>query len=229
MAEYDCEIKREEKECFKTAKFRLWYDKDSAPRAIITVTPGSGGDGRVEIGRWKKFASSQKCAVLGVYLTDVDAKIDEDYIDAKHGSGRALLAALCEFDTHLGIPLKNLPLLMWGFSAGGEFNYEFACYRPDRVGAFVVNKGGIYYTALAPAATRQVPSMWFIGGRDMIYRKAGIHGIYTMNRAVGATDWALDLDPGADHEIGDSVDLSAKFFRKVLDGNFKKELGLVIP
>jgi pimeloyl-ACP methyl ester carboxylesterase len=32
-------------------------------------------------------------------------------------------------------------------SAGGQFNYEFAAWKPDRVAAFVVNKGGIYYTA----------------------------------------------------------------------------------
>ena len=38
------------------------------------------------------------------------------------------------------------PLLLWGMSAGGQFNYEFVAWKPERVIAFVVNKGGIYYS-----------------------------------------------------------------------------------
>ncbi len=44
--------------------------------------------------------------------------------------------------------IAQAPLLLWGMSAGGEFNYEFVAWKPERVAAFVVNKGGIYYSAL---------------------------------------------------------------------------------
>ena len=54
----------------------------------------------------------------------------------------------------------------WGMSAGGQFDYEFASWKPERVVAFVVNKGGIYYTALTPRATREVPALLFIGGNN---------------------------------------------------------------
>ncbi len=30
-----------------------------------------------------------------------------------------------------------------GFSAGGQYNYEFASWKPEKVISFVVNKGGI--------------------------------------------------------------------------------------
>jgi hypothetical protein len=46
-------------------------------------------------------------------------------------------------------------------SAGGQFNYEFVAWRPERVLAFVVNKGGIYYSALLPQAARNVPGILF--------------------------------------------------------------------
>ena len=75
-------------------------------------------------------------------------------------------------------------------SAGGEFNYEFVCWKPERVVAFVVNKGNIYYTALAPKAARSVPGILFTGGKDLEFRTSTITGLFAMNRrggrAVGA-------------------------------------------
>jgi hypothetical protein len=74
--------------------------------------------------------------------------------------GRALLDALRAFSERSNHPeLVNAPLLLWGFSAGGEFNYEFTAWKPERVVAFVVNKGGIYFSALLPAAARRVPGL----------------------------------------------------------------------
>ena len=59
--------------------------------------------------------------------------------------------------------LADAPLLLWGMSAGGEFNYEFAAWKPERVVAFVVNKGNVYYTGLASDAARRVPGLLFTG------------------------------------------------------------------
>jgi alpha-beta hydrolase superfamily lysophospholipase len=39
----------------------------------------------------------------------------------------------------------QLPLLLFGFSAGGGFNCEFASRKPEKVISFLVNKG-VYYT-----------------------------------------------------------------------------------
>jgi len=60
------------------------------------------------------------------------------------------------------IRLANAPLLMWVMSAGGEFNYEFTAWKRERVLAFVVNKGGIYYTALASQAARNDAKNGFV-------------------------------------------------------------------
>ena len=78
---------------------------------------------------------------------------------------------------------------MWGRSAGGQFNYEFVAWKPERVLAFVVNKGGIYYSALLPKAAREVPGMLFIGGKDLAFRNNTIAGLFAVNRRGGAL-WA---------------------------------------
>ena len=132
------------------------------------------------------------------------------------GSGQALLDALGRFATRSSHPeLANAPLLLWGMSAGGQFNYEFVAWKPERVVAFVVNKGGIYYSALLPAAARRVPGMLFIGGKDLESRVETITGLFAVNRRGGAL-WALADEPGAAHIVGRSRDVALMFYEDVL-------------
>ena len=86
--------------------------------------------------------------------------------------------------------IATAPLLLWGMSAGGEFNYEFVAWKPERVVAFVVNKGGIYYTALAPKAARDVPGVLFVGGKDLESRTSTITGLFAGDSVV-----AIDRRP----------------------------------
>jgi dienelactone hydrolase len=114
---------------------------------------------------------------------------------------------------------------MWGMSAGGQFNYEFAAWKPERVLAFVANKGGIYYTALAPRAARDVPGMLFIGGKDLDSRIQTITGLFAVNRRAGAL-WALAEEPGAAHIVGRSRDLALIFFEDILSLRLNETGGL---
>ena len=140
---------------YDQAQFRLWIPEGlQSIRATLVLVPGSNGDGRgqVETKLWRDLAEEQGLALVGLHMTD---KMHEDmfiehYIDVASGSGDAFLKALDQLGQLSGHPeISAAPLLLWGMSAGGEFNYEFALWRPDRVAAFVVNKGGIYYSALA--------------------------------------------------------------------------------
>lgn len=193
---------------FAVASFRASVPEN--PKAVVVMVPGSNGDGRdmITIPRWKDFASTHNVALVGCYFQDVGPSQVEWYADAKGGSGAALLDALHEMKLH------DLPILLWGFSAGGEFNYEFACWAPERVKAFVVNKGGIYYTALAPEATRQIPALWFIGGADAEFRRSILHGIYDMNAAVGCK-WKKVVEP-VYHVVGSSERRTLAFFEDIL-------------
>lgn len=139
---------------FDKADFRLWLpDAVPAVRAVLVLMPGSNGDGRgqVEDPVWQEFAASRRLALLGVRLTDRkhEQPFIEHYADVAQGSGQALLDALTALSGRSGHPeLASAPFLMWGMSAGGEFNYEFVNWKPERVIGFVVNKGGIYYSAV---------------------------------------------------------------------------------
>src|SRR5262245_34433796 len=155
---------------------------------------------------WQSLAIRNKLALVGCQLTDKphEQNFIEQYADASKGSGQALLSALAGFATSSQHPeLAEVPLLLWGMSDGGEFNYEFAAWKPERVLAFVANKGGIYYTALASRAARNVPGILFTGGNDLEFRNNTINGLFAVNRRAGAL-WALAEEPGVGHVVGKS-------------------------
>ena len=140
----------------------------------------------------------------------------EHYIDVRRGSGRAFLDALVQIGEQSGHPeVGTAPLLLWGMSAGGEFNYEMAQWMPNRVLGFVVNKGGIYYTAQAERAGREVPGLFFIGETDLEFRNDIIRGIYSANRRARAL-WGLVVEPGVGHEVARSKEMAAMFYEELL-------------
>jgi len=210
---------------YDKADFRLWYPADAVSlRAIVILMPGSNGDGRpmAEEPAWQAFATKNKLALVGGRLTDKphDQSFIEEYANASRGSGQALLTALSDFAGHTKHPeLATAPLFLWGMSAGGEFNYEFVAWKPERVAAFVVNKGGIYYTALTSRASRNVPGILFIGGKDLPSRINTITGLFEVNRRGGAL-WALAEEPGAAHVVGRSIDVARILFEEVLAVRF---------
>ena len=192
----------------------------AAVRAVAVLVPGSNGDGRGQVDDpvWQAFAVKHKLALVGVRLTDKphDQGFIEEYVNVSQGSGQAFLDAMTAFATRARHPeLATAPFLLWGMSAGGEFNYEFVCWKPERVVAFVVNKGNIYYTALAPASARQVPGILFTGGKDLEFRTSTITGLFAMNRRGGAL-WALAEEPSAGHVVGRSRDVALALFEDAL-------------
>jgi dienelactone hydrolase len=206
---------------YDKAEFRLWIPEGNRPlRAAVILVPGSNGDGRpqAEDAGWQAFAIRNSLALVGCRFTDKphDQSFIEEYANVSQGSGQALEAALRSLGEKSRHPeLVSVPLLLWGMSAGGEFNYEFIAWKPERVAAFVVNKGGIYYSALLSRAARDVPGMLFIGGKDLESRVSTITGLFAVNRRAGAL-WALAEEPGAAHEVGRSMELAKIFFEDVM-------------
>jgi hypothetical protein len=206
---------------YENAEFRLWYPPNAGVlRAVLVLVPGANADGRPDVGDqfWQAFASRNGVALLGCRFTDKphDEAFIENYANAANGSGQALLDALTALAKRSDHPeLANAPLLLWGMSAGGEFNYEFTAWKPERVVAFVVNKGGIYFSALLPAAARRVPGFLFVGERDLESRKRIIDGLFALNRRAGAL-WAFAEEPNVGHVIGRSKEMTAIFFDSIL-------------
>jgi poly(3-hydroxybutyrate) depolymerase len=208
-------------ENYDKAEFRLWYPTTAEVlKAVVILVPGANGDGRSMVNDtgWQTFATKHKLALIGCRFTDKphDQSFVEEYVAASRGTGLTLLNTLKALAVRSKHPeLAEAPLLLWGMSAGGEFNYEFVAWKPERVIAFVVNKGGIYYTALASQAARNVPGILFVGGKDLEFRTDTIIGIFAVNRRAGAL-WALAEEPGAAHVVGRSIDVAKVFFEDAL-------------
>jgi poly(3-hydroxybutyrate) depolymerase len=206
---------------FDKAEFRFWRPQgEQRVRALVVLVPGSNGDGRpmADSPFWQAFATRHQLALVACRFTDKphDQPFIEEYVEVSRGSGQALLSALTAFATRSGhAEVATVPLFLWGMSAGGQFNYEFAAWKPERVAAFVVNKGGIYYSALVPKATRGIPALLFAGDADLAFRTDTIVGLFAVNRRAGAL-WALTPEPGAAHVVGQSQDLGALFFEELL-------------
>jgi poly(3-hydroxybutyrate) depolymerase len=206
---------------YDKAEFRLWLPADAGSiRAIVVLVPGSNGDGRsqVEDVAWQAFATRLHLALVGCRFTDKPhaQNFIEEYVDVAHGTGQALVDTIGVLAGRAKHPeLTTAPFLLWGMSAGGEFNYEFTAWKPERVAAFVVNKGGIYYTALTSKAARDVPGMLFVGGKDLEFRTNTIAGLFAVNRRAGAL-WAFAEEPGVAHVVGRSRDVSLIFFEDIL-------------
>lgn len=208
-------------ESYDKAEFRFWYPDAGGPmRALVILVPGSNGDGRVQVDEpfWREFATRLHLGLVGCRFTDKqhDQMFIEHYVDVSKGTGPALLNALTAFAGQSGhAEVASAPLLLWGMSAGGEFNYEFVAWKPERVLAFVVNKGNVYYTALASEAARRVPGILFTGETDLEYRIAAVNGLFAINRRAGAL-WAIAQEPGVGHAVARSRDLAAILFEDML-------------
>jgi hypothetical protein len=206
---------------FQKAAFRLWFENETKIiQGVIVLVPGSNGDGRmmVEDTAWQHLAVRHDFALLGCWFEDAyHENMDiEAYADAKSGSGQALLDILQAFSAKSAHPeLGTAPLALWGISAGGEFNYEFVCWKPERVIVFVVNKGGIYYSLLAPPATWEVPGIFFVGELDSPYRNNVVEGIFCINRRFGAK-WLLLEEPGTYHEFERSDEFARFYFDNII-------------
>ena len=206
---------------FDKANFRMWVPSDGvALKGIVVLMPGSNGDGRPQAQDtlWQQFAVKHRLALLAVQLTDKphEQNFIEEYIIVSKGSGQAMLDAIASFAAKSNHPeLTSAPCLMWGMSAGGPFNYEFVAWKPERVIAFVVNKGGIYYSALLPKASRDVPGILFVGGKDLAFRTNTIAGLFAVNRRAGAL-WAYAEEPSAGHIVGRSREVATAFFEDML-------------
>ena len=203
---------------YEFAKFRVWIPKTGdGIRAMLVIMPGFNIDGRNEINdrAWREFAIKNNFGIVATYFKDYEGYVSF-YRDAKSGSGEALINAISEVSLKSGLSkIKNVPLVMWGISAGGQFNYEFACWKPEKVLTFVVNKGGYYNTCIAPDSARKIPAIFYIGESDEYYRKDIIKGIFSLNRKVGS-NWTLVSEKNTNHEVGISKTLSLEFFKDVI-------------
>lgn len=196
---------------FEIAQFRLWHPNPETPtRAVLICVPGANGDGRrmADQSDWQELATEFDMALIACHMAQ------GSYQNPAKGTGKAVDDALEAFGEKIGqTGLEDLPLVMWGHSAGGQFNYNYSQWEPDRILTFVVNKGG-YYVEPADKDSHEIPAIFFLGTGDKDYRVEGIQKIYF----EGAEDealWALFREPGG-HGLGASKRYAMRYFRTII-------------
>lgn len=208
----DFEAPRRGQGNFSKAAFRFWMPDDAKElRGLLVLVPGLDGDGRGMAGdkRWQDLAVKWGFGIVACQMTGMSG--GEAYYLAEAGTGDALLRSLKDFGEKSHHPeVSSLPFVMWGHSAGGQFNYCFACWKPDRVIAFCAIKGG-FYPAKSNSKVRKVPALFFIGQDDSDIRIKNITKLFEENRSQDAL-WALAIEPNSGHEVGKTIELVVPFF-----------------
>ena len=197
---------------YEAADFRLWLPDPAQPvRALLVLVPGVDGDGRgmADNGDWQKFAARNHLAIVACFFKG------GNYQSPSAGSGEALEEAIAHLATESRQPkITALPQLMWGHSAGGQYDYNYVQWKPERVLAFVVNKGA-YYTADRDRKSNDVPGLFFLGLKDTEVRIRNIRGIFEEGRKKNAP-WALIEEPEEGHGVGKSEGFARTFFDLIL-------------
>ena len=211
-------------ENFQLAEFRFWNPNlNDDYNGILVLTPGINRDGREAVldTVWQKFATKHNLIIVASHFKNYESNNNLRYRDASKGSGEILLKSIEKYSHEISNKnINELPLLLYGFSAGGQYNFEFASWKPERVISFVVNKGGYYDTAVASSDTQKVPGIFFIGEDDLYYRNNLILGIYSANRSQGA-NWTLITEKDTKHSPKNSKDLSISFFESIMTKRLK--------
>lgn len=211
-------------ENFQLAEFRFWNPNlNDDYKGILVLTPGINRDGREAVldTVWQKFATKHNLIIVASHFKNYESNNNLRYRDASKGSGEILLKSIEKYSQEISNKnINELPLLLYGFSAGGQYNFEFASWKPERVISFVVNKGGYYDTAVASSDTQKVPGIFFIGEDDLYYRNNLILGIYSANRSQGA-NWTLITEKATKHSPNNSKDLSISFFESIMTKRLK--------
>ncbi len=183
-------------------------------RAIIVLVPGLNADGRglANDPQWMKLAQRTGCALIGLSNRGNQGG---SYYEVEHWSGDLFLKGIAELARNSNHPeLENLSLGFWGHSAGGQWNYNFACWKPQRTYAFIANKGA-YYHGIPTPALRKVPALWIAGGKDTDERIGNITSLYAENRRKGAP-WGLLIEPEVNHAVGRSKEIGMAFLEDAL-------------
>ena len=195
---------------------------------ILSLVPGINEDGTRWLNDevWLRFSEENNCPVLASYfhtagnfnlgrILDGSAPKITYYVVPKGGSGRAYLEALQTCMAKSSKTFSKRPgMLLFGYSAGGIFNHNFSVDYPDRVSAFVVNKGGGAYIK-GNKEFYKIPGLFFLGENDKEFRKSNIRASY--KEGVGHdAPWLLIRESGVEHNLGRSVELSLEFFSKII-------------
>jgi dienelactone hydrolase len=176
---------------------RLWIPADlETVRGILIVGNGAGGDstGAAANPIYQRFGDLHNFAVIGTGFWGNFSSSTELSIWDNH------LTALATTSGHP--ELIHAPYAPIGFSNGGQMSYGFNALRPEKVVAFITNKGCCYNDRLPSEAALQTPGLLIAGELDTQVRRDSIRGLFNDNRPRGAL-WSWVEEENTAHARAD--------------------------
>lgn len=203
---------------FAEASFRLWLPKTSKPLdGVIVVLHGTDSDARPLTSdlKWQGLATKINYGLIGCYYRGEG----ESYDMAEGGSGQALLDALERFSKQTGrTELAKTSIIIWGVSAGGQFANRFACWKPERVRAFITIKWGSLASSI-PDQTYRVPALIIAGEHDEVGRNSCLANLFKQGRERAAP-WCFLLEKNSGHDLGQSEVFSMQYIQDLVSGGY---------
>ena len=201
-------------ENFYDASFRFVIsDTVSQPSAIVVFIPGTDGDGRGVVTNATFLSISEAChaALIGCDFRGEGLGYD----DPRGGSGRALDEAISHFAGVANKPeLKEIPLLLIGYSQGGMFTFNYICWRPERVKAFAALKA-IFPKLQPKTASFGIPGLLVAGRTDEVGRIRAIAKAF-LSATGNHSEWSFLLENGVGHELDPkSIGMAGALFEAV--------------
>lgn len=197
---------------FDVAEFRLWLPENRTDLKAVLIllhSANSNALGLANSPEWQAFAKKENLALCGVNFTG------GSYSSAAGGSGQALLDAIEQITIKNTVPqITQLPFLMRGYSAGGNFSYNFSNFKPEKVVGLVSIRGGQLETSTKNIT---VPGVILTGDMEGEQRNAFLKDIALDKRDDGGL-WSFAIEPDATHfsQLKASDDLARIFFSSVL-------------
>ncbi len=210
----ECAIAPEAGANFFEARFRMAPPPGRARGAVVLV-PGTDGDGRgwAEASEWRDWAHGLGWAVVGCHFRGDGAV---DYPRAAGGSGGALLRALGEMGAATGQPgFGTVPVVVYGHSAGAEFAWRLAAWRPDLVRGFVAAKPGGFQACATETGAVCVAGLVVAGELDEPGRLATAASLFLPHRN-GGHRWCFAWEAGRGHEPGRAPVLGRAFLEPIM-------------
>ncbi len=180
------------------------------PECVLVLTPGTNGNGEglIRSPAWQQFAKDHRLALMGVsFASELPALHDNrGYYSAKQGSGDVLIHGIRKA---FG---KDLPIALFGFSAGAHFSSRFVEWKPERVITWCAYSA-CWWDDPQPSAITP-PGIVACGEEDWRFGASLIY--FKQGRAIGRP-WLWIGMPKTGHSYPRSVeDFAREYFTVIL-------------
>jgi hypothetical protein len=170
--------------------------------------------------RWTRtMCIRARCAMLRLSLPFLPGAPPSAQVirNAPLGGGQTLLTALNELARRTARPeLADAKVLLWGFSAGGNFGPTFAQWRPDRTLGFVRYYSNLRGIPVDVSRIASIPALIIAGGADSVAGIEDSERAWRAGRAANAP-WAFVVHPGQAHGSAQGILGSSAFMQKWIE------------